>query len=178
MTCSLNSYPADRVLLVLLLVVIKTELCPPAATLLREDFHLLLILKAISIYTAPFMRRHPEALCKSRQGLRGEITSSRWSTDPSGDEQHPGNSCCSGDQRAQPKRSRGEANRPDAGSVEANRRDPDPKHKAAEELQPFGDPASGTEPSGFAAAHAGAQRQRRPPDPPRDSPGRRGIGEG
>lgn len=49
----------------------------------------------------------------------------------------------------------GEAEQPYAGNVEANRRDPDPKRKAAEGFQLFGDPGSGTEPSGFAAAGEG-----------------------
>lgn len=49
----------------------------------------------------------------------------------------------------------GEAEQPYAGNVEANRRDPDPKSQAAEGFQLFGDPGSGTELSGFAAAGEG-----------------------
>ena len=48
-----------------------------------------------------------------------------------------------------------EGREPYAGNVEANRRDPDLKHKAGKEFQLFGDPVSGTEPSGFAAACEG-----------------------
>lgn len=58
----------------------------------------------------------------------------------------------------------GEANLPYAGNVEANRRDPDPKHKAVEELQLFGDPVSGTEGSGFAAAPEEGSATTQPPE--------------